>query len=358
MHQQGDRLLLLGIETSCDETAAAVVKDGREVLSNVLYSQEQIHQKYGGVVPELACRQHTAVISDVVCAALDKARVELRDLSGIAVTQGPGLMGALLVGVSFGKALAYRHKLRLIGVNHLEGHIAAVHLENRTVELPAVALVVSGGHTNIYFVPAHGPLELAGQTIDDAAGEAFDKGAKMLGLAYPGGPAIDRISKTGDPTRINFPRPYLRNDSLDMSFSGLKTSLRYYLERSGFPHTGRGQISNLSPVSIPDVAAAFQQAIVDVLVEKTVLAADRYGARSVCVTGGVAANINLRQRLAEVCREGGRSLYIPNPSYCTDNGAMIAAAGYFRFHRERESPLLTLSPQTAPPMGGSWFTGI
>jgi len=350
MQRQGLSMLLLGIETSCDETAASVVKDGREVLSNVLYSQEPVHQKYGGVVPELACRQHTAVISDVVCAALDKARVELRDLSGIAVTQGPGLMGALLVGVSFGKAMAYRHKLRLIGVNHLEGHIAAVHLENRTVELPAVALVVSGGHTNIYFVPAHGPLELVGQTIDDAAGEAFDKGAKMLGLPYPGGPSIDRVSKTGDPNRIRFPRPFLKNDSLDMSFSGLKTSLRYYLERSGFPHA--------SDLRIPDVAAAFQQAIVDVLVEKTVSAANRYGVRSICVTGGVAANTLLRRRLAEVCRERGRSLYIPTPGYCTDNGAMIAAAGYFHFHRERESPFLTLSPHTAPPMGGAWFTGI
>lgn len=348
MHRSRNNVLLLGIETSCDETAAAVVKNGREVLSNVLYSQERIHQRYGGVVPELACRQHTAVISEVVCSALNKARVEFRDLSGIAVTQGPGLMGALLVGVSFGKALAYRHKLRLIGVNHLEGHIAAVHLENRTVELPAVALVVSGGHTNIYFVPAQGRLELVGQTIDDAAGEAFDKGAKMLGLPFPGGPSIDRASREGDPSRIQFPRPFLKNDSLDMSFSGLKTSLRYYLERSGFPHA--------SALRVPEVAAAYQQAIVDVLVEKTVSAANRYGVRSVCVTGGVAANTLLRRRLAEVCRERERSLYIPNPAYCTDNGAMIAAAGYFHFHRERETPFLTLSPHTAPPMGGTLFT--
>jgi len=350
MRRQGHSMLLLGIETSCDETAAAVVKDGREVLSNVLYSQDPVHQKYGGVVPELACRQHTAMISDVVCAALEKARVELRDLSGIAVTQGPGLMGALLVGVSFAKALAYRHKLRLIGVNHLEGHIAAVHLINRTVELPAVALVVSGGHTNIYFLPSHGSLELVGQTIDDAAGEAFDKGAKMLGLPYPGGPSIDRVSKTGDPTRIRFPRPFLKNDSLDMSFSGLKTSLRYYLERSGFPHA--------TDLRVPDVAAAFQQAIVDVLIEKTVSAANRYGARSICVTGGVAANTLLRSRLTEICRKRGRSLYIPTPGYCTDNGAMIAAAGHFRFHRERDARFLTLSPHTAPPMGGAWFTSV
>ncbi|MBI3994902.1 MAG: tRNA (adenosine(37)-N6)-threonylcarbamoyltransferase complex transferase subunit TsaD, partial [Nitrospirae bacterium] len=230
----------MGIETSCDETAAAVVKDGREVVSNVLYSQEQIHRKYGGVVPELACRQHAAVISDVVGAALDKANVHPRDLSGVAVTQGPGLVGALMVGVSYAKALAYRHNLALIGVHHLEGHVAAAYLEDRAVELPAVALVVSGGHTNLYYVPTQGPFKLLGQTVDDAAGEAFDKGAKMLGLPYPGGPALDRISRTGDQTRVAFPRPYLKKDTLDMSFSGLKTSLRYFLERSGFPNTGEG----------------------------------------------------------------------------------------------------------------------
>ena len=348
-------MLLLGIETSCDETAAAVVRDGREVLSNVLSSQEPIHRKYGGVVPELACRQHAAVISDVVCAALDEAKVDVQDLSGVAVTQGPGLMGALLVGVSYAKALAYRHRLTLIGIHHLEGHIAAVHLENRTVDLPAVALVVSGGHTNLYYVPAQGSFKLLGQTVDDAAGEAFDKGAKMLGLPYPGGPAMDRISRTGDPTRLSFPRPYLKNDSWDMSFSGLKTSLRYYLERSGFPNTGGGQISNLSPVSIPDVAAAFQQAIVDVLVEKTVSAADRHYVRTVFVTGGVAANTVLRRQLADVCKERGLQLLIPSPIYCTDNGAMIAAAGYFRMNR-RETSSLAMSPQAAPPMGGSGFT--
>ncbi len=348
-------MLLLGIETSCDETAAAVVKNGQEVLSNILSSQDPIHRKYGGVVPELACRQHAAVISDVVCAALDEAKVNLPELSGIAVTQGPGLMGALLVGLSYAKALAYRHRLKLIGIHHLEGHIAAVHLENRTVDLPAVALVVSGGHTNLYYVPAHGTLKLLGQTVDDAAGEAFDKGAKMLGLPYPGGPAIDRISGTGDPTRLSFPRPCLKQDSSDMSFSGLKTSLRYYLERSGFPNTGRGQNLNLSPVSIPDIAAAFQQAIVDVLVEKTVSAADRHHVRTVFLTGGVAANTVLRRQLTDVCKERGLQLLIPSPIYCTDNGAMIAAAGYFRMNRRVEASL-TMSPQATPPMSETGFT--
>ena len=349
-------VLLLGIETSCDETAAAVVKDGREVLSNGLATQVLIHQKYGGVVPELACRQHTAVISDVVCAALNEAKVNFSDLSGIAVTQGPGLMGALLVGVSYAKALAYRHCLRLLGIHHLEGHIAAVHLENRTVDLPAVALVVSGGHTNLYYVPAHGPLTPLGQTVDDAAGEAFDKGAKMLGLPFLGGPAIDRISRGGDPMRLSFPRPSLKHESLDMSFSGLKTSLRYYLERSGFPNTGGGQISNLSPVSIPDIAAAFQQAIVDVLVEKTISAANRHRVRTVLVTGGVAANTALRRKLTDVCKERGYQLKIPSPTYCTDNGAMIAAAGYFRMNGREESSL-GMNPQATLPMGETGFTG-
>lgn len=337
-------MLLLGIETSCDETAAAVVENGREVLSNVLYSQERVHRKFGGVVPELACRHHTAVIADVVGAALSKAHVGIYDLSGVAVTQGPGLIGALLVGISYGKALAYSHHLRLIGVNHLEGHIAAIHLEHMDLELPAVALVVSGGHTNLYYRPAHGPLKLLGQTVDDAAGEAFDKGAKMLGLPYPGGPAIDRISKTGDPTRIKFPRPCLKPESLNMSFSGLKTSLRYYLERSSFPQAPTDQI--------PHVAAAFQQAIVDVLVEKTLSAAVQYHVKTVWVTGGVAANTALRRQMGEACRERGLRLKIPSAHYCTDNGAMIAAAGYWGTRR-RQGSSLAMSPQVRPVMGPS-----
>jgi len=340
-------LIFLGIETSCDETAAAVVRDGREVLSNVISSQESIHRKFGGVVPELASRRHAAVISDVVYSALEEAKVNVQDLSGVAVTQGPGLMGALLVGVSYAKALAYRHRLALVGIHHLEGHIAAVHLENRTVNLPAVALVVSGGHTNLYYVPDQGPLKLLGQTVDDAAGEAFDKAAKMLGLSYPGGPAIDRISKTGNPKRVSFPRPSLGNDSLDVSFSGLKTSLRYYLERSGFP--------DALETNTPDIAAAFQQAIVDVLVEKTMAAADRYRVRTVFVTGGVAANTALRSHLVDACHDRRIQLHIPSPLYCTDNGAMIASAGYFRLRRQSESSL-EMSPQVSLPMWELGFT--
>lgn len=341
-------MLILGIETSCDETAAAVVKDGRVVLSNALYSQEWIHGKYGGVVPELACRQHVAVISAVVCAVLEKAHVDFHDLSGIAVTQGPGLMGSLLVGVSYAKALSYRHNLALIGVHHLEGHIAAVHLESPTVDLPAVALVVSGGHTNLYYVPARGPLKLLGQTIDDAAGEAFDKGAKMLGLPFPGGPSIDQVSRTGDPKRVTFPRPLLKNNSLDLSFSGLKTSLRYYLERCGYPH--------VREINVPDVAAAYQQAIVDVLIEKTISASAQYRVRTVLLTGGVAANTVLRRELAEACRVRDLQLKIPSPSYCTDNGAMIAAAGYFGADGLTTAPL-AMSPDVNFPISESGFTG-
>lgn len=330
-------MLLLGIETSCDETAAAVVKDGRGVLSSVLYSQEKIHGKFGGVVPELACRHHTAVIMEVVGAALSRAGVGIKDLSGVAVTQGPGLIGALLVGISYGKALAYSQNFPLIGVNHLDGHIAAVHLENRDLEFPVVALVVSGGHTNLYYLPADGSMKLLGQTVDDAAGEAFDKGAKMLGLPYPGGPAIDEMSKTGDPARVNFPRPSIRNESLNMSFSGLKTSLRYYLERVGFPKAHGDEV--------PHLAAAFQQAIVDVLIEKTMSAAEQYHVKTVFVTGGVAANTVLRRQMGEACGGRGLKLVIPTPHYCTDNGAMIAAAGYLQFDRRPRVPL-EMSPWT------------
>ena len=313
----------LGIETSCDETAVAVVKDGRHVLSSVLSSQERIHGKFGGVVPELACRQHTAVISEVVDTALSLAGLDIKELNGVAVTQGPGLIGALLVGVSFAKALAYTGEFPLLGVDHLEGHIAAVHLENRDLDLPAVAIVVSGGHTNLYYLSADGSRTLLGQTADDAAGEAFDKGAKMLGLPFPGGPSIDKIARSGDGSKIRFPRPSLRSDSLDMSFSGLKTSLRYYLERHGRPDTHTHELAN--------IAAAYQQAIVDVLVGKTISAAERYRARSVFMTGGVAANSALRKQMGQACRERGLTLIVPSPPYCTDNGAMIAAAAHIRF---------------------------
>ena len=342
-------MILLGIETSCDETAAAVVQDGCEVMSNVLSSQEKIHGKYGGVVPELACRQHTAVISDVVGTALSRAGIGVKDLNAVAVTQGPGLVGPLLVGISYAKGLTYQRNLPLIGVNHLEGHIAAIHLENPSVEWPAVALVVSGGHTNLYYLPGRGPAKLVGQTVDDAAGEAFDKGAKMLGLPFPGGPAIDAISGKGDPAYVRFPRPTLGRESLDMSFSGLKTALRYHLERQNSKKGGAQDV--------PSLAAAFQQAIVDVLVDKTLRAAERYQVRTVFVTGGVAANTVLRREMVTACGRRGLNLNIPSPGYCTDNGAMIAAAGYYRGDRADKAPL-TMAPELGPTEIATWVSGI
>lgn len=336
-------MLILGIETSCDETAAAVVEDGSIIHSNVLFTQEQIHGRYGGVVPELASRQHTAVISEVVKKALADADIRPRDLGGVAVTQGPGLVGALLVGISYAKAFSYRQELPLIGVHHLGGHLAAIHLEYSEIEWPAVGLVVSGGHTNLYYMPDQSTFILAGQTVDDAAGEAFDKGAKMLGLPYPGGVEIDRIAREGDPGSVIFPRPKIRGNSLDMSFSGLKTSLRYHLEKTGYA-------PERNKADTPHIAASYQQAIVDVLVNRTVSAAERHeGVRSVLLTGGVAANSVLRVRMAEVCRERGWALLIPNPGLCTDNGAMIAAAGYLK-EAESKSDALRLSPRSVVPL--------
>ncbi len=333
-------MLMLGIETSCDETAAAVVENGRRIRSNILFTQEKIHGKFGGVVPELASRQHTAVISEVVRLALDKADVRPRDLSGVAVTQGPGLVGALLVGISFAKAFAYRQNIPLFGVHHLGGHLAAIRLEYPEIEWPAIGLVVSGGHTSFYFMAGSKQFVLIGRTIDDAAGEAFDKGAKMLGLPYPGGPEIDRAARGGGVAPVSFPRHRAKGDSLDVSFSGLKTSLRYYLERSGFD-----PVRDASDV--PPLAAAYQQAIVDVLVDRMTTAADRHKVRSVLLTGGVAANSALRSRMDKVCRDRGWALLVPSPILCTDNGAMIAAGAFLK---EAVSPTeaLKMSPGAVP----------
>ncbi len=331
---------MLGIETSCDETAAAVVEDGRKIRSNILFTQEKIHGKFGGVVPELASRQHTAVISEVVQSALDKAGVRPGDLSGVAVTQGPGLVGALLVGISFAKAFAYRQNIPLFGVHHLGGHLAAVRLEYPEIEWPAVGLVVSGGHTNLYVMPGPKRFVLVGQTVDDAAGEAFDKGAKMLGLPYPGGPEIDRVAREGDASTVSFPRHRAKGESLDVSFSGLKTSLRYYLEREEYD-----PVRDVSET--PHLAAAYQEAIVDVLVNRTTTAAERHKVRSVLLTGGVAANSLLRSRMEEICRDRGWTLLIPSPILCTDNGAMIAAGAFLKEALSLEEAL-KMSPRSIP----------
>jgi N6-L-threonylcarbamoyladenine synthase len=308
---------ILGIDTSCDDTSVAVVDDGTTILSNVVASQVEVHHQYGGVVPEIACRKHIEAIGPVYQAALAEAGVALTGLDAIAVTRGPGLIGALLVGLSFAKSLAYAAGKPLIPINHLEGHICSAFLEASDLACPFVCLVVSGGHTELYDCEAPGTYRLLGQTRDDAAGEAFDKVSKLLGLGYPGGPVIDRLAHDGDPKAIRFPRAYLSKDSLDFSFSGIKTAVLQYVRKHGASQ-------------VTDIAASFQQAVVDVLVDKTLAAAQQCASPRVVVTGGVAANSQLRRAMQQACDEAGLHLVIPHPRLCTDNGAMIAAAAWWR----------------------------
>jgi len=329
-------MLILGIETSCDETAAAVVEDGQRLRSSVLSSQADLHYPYGGVVPELASRRHIEVVDQVVQSALAQAGVSLSDLNAISVTHGPGLAGALLVGISFAKALAYSLKIPLLAVNHLEGHIASVFLESHETIFPCIILVVSGGHTNLYDVRGYGQYRLLGQTRDDAAGEAFDKAAKMLGLGYPGGPVIDRLARLGNPTKIKFPRAYLAKGSLDFSFSGLKTALLYYLQKHGGAERLKSQF--------PDLLAGFQEAIVDVLVEKTFRAVEKYGVKTIGIAGGVAANTALRSKMQGRAKQLEVRLHFPSLRFCTDNAAMIALAGYHQ-HIQGRFASLQLCPK-------------
>jgi putative glycoprotease GCP len=308
-------MIVLGIESSCDETAAAVVKDGK-MFSNVIASQIKIHSKYGGVVPEIASRKHIEAINPVLEQALSDAGVGLKEIEGIAVTRGPGLIGSLLIGLATAKALAYALNIPLVGVNHLEGHITAAFLAEKVPEFPFVALVVSGGHTNIYLVKNYRDFQLIGQTRDDAAGEAFDKAAKLLNLGYPGGVVIDRIAKSGNPQAVAFPRAM--KDSPDFSFSGLKTSLLTMLKKRG---------RDFSAEELPDIAASYQEAIVDVLVEKTMRAMQDNDIRQVVVCGGVAANGRLREKFADATSKNKIDLFIPQVILCTDNAAMIAAIG-------------------------------
>jgi N6-L-threonylcarbamoyladenine synthase len=310
-------MLVLGIESSCDETAASVVRDGRVMLSNVIASQIDVHRKYGGVVPEIASRKHIEAVVPVVLEALEKAEINLGKIEGIAVTCGPGLVGSLLVGLSTAKAIAYARNIPFVGVNHLEGHISSVFLMETPPEPPFVALVVSGGHTNIYVVDPDGKCTLKGQTKDDAAGEAFDKAAKMLNIGYPGGVVIDRMAKNGDCQKYDFPRAM--KDSNDFSFSGLKTSLLNMLKKRTEP---------FSAEELNDVVASYQEAIVDVLVEKTLRVAKQEGLSRVAVCGGVAANSRLRVRFMEDGKKQGVDAFIPPPVLCTDNAGMIAVAGH------------------------------
>lgn len=309
-------MLVLGIESSCDETAAAVVKDGEHLLSSVIASQIATHGKYGGVVPEIASRQHAEAISPVIMQAMDDASLVWDDLSGIAVTRGPGLVGSLLVGLSVAKALAFARKLPFVGVNHVESHIAAIFLTVRKPAFPFAALVVSGGHTTIYHVRDFNNLQILGQTRDDAAGEAFDKAAKMLGIGYPGGAVIDGLAKKGD--RAAFALPRAMKGSLDFSFSGLKTALLEILKKKR---------ANFASEALPHLAASYQEAIVDVLVEKTLRAAKISGLERIVICGGVACNSRLRARFTEQAVAEGRELFLPEPALCSDNAAMVAALG-------------------------------
>jgi N6-L-threonylcarbamoyladenine synthase len=314
----GKPMVILGIETSCDETSAAVVQGGKEILSNVIASQIEIHKRFGGVVPEVASRKHVESINGVVEEALERAGVTLDDLSAVAVTYGPGLVGALLTGVSFAKALCWAKGLPLIGVQHIAGHIYANFLSGG-MEPPLIALVVSGGHTEIVHMPAHGEFRFLGRTRDDAAGEAYDKVARAMGLDYPGGPRIDRLAQEGNPEAYQFPRAWIDDDSMDFSFSGLKSAVINTLHNA----KQRGD-----EVSQADIAASFQAAVVDVLVEKTVLAVKKTGVKKVVVAGGVAANKGLRRRLTERAQEIGFHVHFPTLDLCTDNAAMIAAAAF------------------------------
>ncbi|MBI2879264.1 MAG: tRNA (adenosine(37)-N6)-threonylcarbamoyltransferase complex transferase subunit TsaD [Candidatus Rokubacteria bacterium] len=313
-------MLVLGIETSCDETAAAVLAEGFEVRSNVVASQEALHTPYGGVVPELASRRHVEAIVPVVAKALADAGVALSDLDGLAVTRGPGLVGSLLVGLAMAKALAYAHRRPLVGVNHLEGHIFAGFLQEPRPVHPFLALVVSGGHTALYLCPEPLRYRLIGQTRDDAAGEAFDKVAKLLGLGYPGGPVIERTAQAGDPRAIPFPVAQISDGAPDFSFSGLKTAVSLFVRRQ----------QPLTAALTADICAGFQATVVKMLVRKTLRAAARLGVHRILLTGGVAANRALRQALGAECQERGWELLVPPPRLCTDNAAMIAAAGHAR----------------------------
>lgn len=315
---------ILAIESSCDETAAAVVKNGREVLSNVIYSQIALHTEYGGVVPEIASRKHIEKINQVIEKALSDAGKELSDMTAIAVTYGPGLVGALLVGVSAAKAISFASGIPLVGVHHIEGHISANYIEHKDLEPPFLSLVVSGGHSHLVMVKDYGEYEIIGRARDDAAGEAFDKVARAIGLGYPGGPKIDQVSKEGNPDAVHFPRAKIENAVYDFSFSGMKSAVLNYLNSCKM----KGE-----EIRTADVAASFQKAVIDVLVGHSMEALEAYHCPKFAIAGGVASNSGLRAAFEQACRKKGIMFYCPSPVYCTDNAAMIGAAAYYEYQK-------------------------
>ena len=317
-------VLILAIESSCDETAAAVVKNGREVLSNVISSQIDLHTLYGGVVPEIASRKHIEKINQVIEEALSQAGVTLEEITAIGVTYGPGLVGALLVGVAEAKAIAYAAGKPLVGVHHIEGHVSANFIEHPDLEPPFVCLIVSGGHTHLVIVKDYGEFEIIGRTRDDAAGEAFDKVARAVGLGYPGGPKVDKTAKEGNKHAVEFPRAKVEGAPYDFSFSGLKSAVLNYINHAKM--TGQ-------EIYVPDLVASFQNAVVDALVSRTVAAAKEYGYDKVAIAGGVASNSALRAEMKKACRKAHLSFYHPSPIFCTDNAAMIGVAAYYEYQK-------------------------
>ncbi len=317
-------VLILAIESSCDETAAAVVRNGREVLSNIISSQIALHTLYGGVVPEIASRKHIEKCNQVIEEALKQANVSFADITAIGVTYGPGLVGALLVGVSEAKAIAYAARLPLIGIHHIEGHICANFIENKELEPPFICLVVSGGHTHLVVVRDYGVYQIIGKTRDDAAGEAFDKVARAIGLGYPGGPKIDKLAKEGNANAIEFPRARIEGSPYDFSFSGVKSAVLNHLNICKM----KG-----AEINTADIAASFQASIIEVLVSRAVQAAKEYKLDKIAIAGGVASNSGLREAMKQICQQEGIAFYYPSPIYCTDNAAMIGVAAYYEYQK-------------------------